>query len=202
MTLRVPAVVSLALISGLAFAHGRSKKLSVPPAFQTAHTVFVESVDGEADRPGVSDADRTAIEQVQEGVKEWNRYTLVDSPEKADLVIVVRKGHAVGDADHMGMGPRPRPIEPPPPPGAQPGVPQPGRNASASMGSVAMGGDDIAEQDMLRVYTINDKGRRKGPIWSQQMDGGLSGPSPRLFQELKAAVEISYPQQAAQQPAK
>lgn len=201
MTLRIPAVVSLVLISGLAFAHGRSKKLSVPAAFQTAHTVFVESVDGEADRPGVSDADRTAIQQIQEALKEWNRYTLVDAPEKADLVIVVRKGHAVGDADHMGMGPRPRPIEPPPPPGATPALPQPGMNASASMGSVAMGGDDIAEQDMLRVYTINNKGKRKGPIWSQQMDGGLNGPNVRLFQQLKAAVEITYPQQAAQQPA-
>jgi len=199
MRLRIPTVASLVLSLGVGTAHAHSKKLSVPPVFQTAHSVFVECVDGDADRPGVSVADRTAIREVQEGLKEWNRYTLVDSPEKADLVIVVRKGHAVGDADHLGLGPQPKAIEPPPPPGQPMRPPTAGGNTE--YGSAAMGGDDIAEQDMLRVYTVNQKGRLKGPIWSRQMDGGLDGPSVRLFQELKAAVEITYPSQAAQQSA-
>ena len=196
MKFRIPTIVSVVVIPGLAFAHGHSKKLSVSDAFQTAHTAFVECVDGQADRPGVSDADRRAIEEVQEGLKEWNRYALVDSPEKADLVIVVRKGHSVGDADHLGLGPQPRPVEPPPPPG-QP-IRQPIAGGNTAYGSAAMGGDDIAEQDLLRVYTVNKKGKRKGPIWSQEMEDGLDGPSVRLFQQLKAAVEITYPQQAAQ----
>jgi hypothetical protein len=199
MKLRILAGVLLVMILGFSSAHASSKKLSVPPAFQTAHSVYVECVDGEANRPGVNDADRTAIQQVQEGLKEWNRYTLVSSPEKADLVIVVRKGHAVGDADHLGLGEQPRPIEPPPPPGQPMRPPTAGGNTA--YGSAAMGGDDIAEQDMLRVYTVNEKGKLKGPIWSQQMDGGLTGPSVRLFQQLKAAVEITYPSQTAQQPA-
>lgn len=197
MKLRIPAVLSFVLILGLPLAHARTqKKLSVPQAFQTAHTVYVESVDGNADRPGVSDADRRAIQEVEEGLKEWNRYALVDAPEKADLVMVVRKGHAVGDADHMGLGPAPRAVEPTPRPGYPPALPQSG--ADTSVGSVAMGGDDIAEQDLLRVYIINKKGKRKGPIWSQEMDGGLEGPSVRLFRQLKAAVEITYPSQAEQ----
>lgn len=199
MKLRIFAIfpfVALACV-GVAYGYHGKKKLNVPAAFQTAHTVFVQSADGEASRPGVSEADRMAIEQVMEGLKEWNRYTLVDSQQKADLVIVVRKGHAVGDADHLGLGERPRPPEPPPAPGRPTLPPTPGANTT--MGTAAMGGDDIAEQDMLRVYTVNAKGKMKGPIWSQQMDGGLNGPDVRLFQQLRAAVEITYPQQ--QQPA-
>lgn len=200
MKSRIPVVFSVIVILGAGMAYGRhAKKLTVPPVFQTAHTVFVESVDGEASKPGVTDADRTAIQQVQVALKEWNRYTLVDSPHKADLVIEVRKGHAVGDADHLGLGPQPRPIEPPPPPGRPDVQPTPGANVHE--GSAAMGGDDIAQQDLLRVYAVNAKGKLKGPIWSREMDGGLNGPSVQLFQELKAAVEITYPSQTAQQPA-
>lgn len=196
---RIGALLCLAALAGAGSAYARhGKKLTVPPAFQTAHTVFVQSADGEASRPGVSEADRMAIQQVTEAVKEWNRYTLADSPQKADLVIVVRKGHSVGDSDHVGLGMQPRPPEPSPVPGNPTMPPQPGANTS--MGTPAMGGDDIAEQDMLRVYTVNAKGKMKGPIWSQQMDNGLNGPAVRLFQQLRAAVEITYPQQPAQQP--
>lgn len=201
MKSRIVALFCFAALAsaGSAYAH-HGKKLTVPPAFQTAHTIFVQSADGEASRPGVSEADRMAIQQVMAAVKEWNRYTLVDSPRKADLVIVVRKGHAVGDSDHLGLGMQPRPPEPSPVPGNPTLPPQPGANTS--MGTAAMGGDDFAQQDLLRVYTVNAKGKMKGPIWSQQMDGGLNGPDVRLFQQLRAAVEITYPQQPAQQPAK
>ncbi|MFP5235501.1 MAG: hypothetical protein ACLGSD_06340 [Acidobacteriota bacterium] len=200
MKSRIFALFCLGALAGAGAAYARhGKKLTVPPAFQTAHTVFVQSADGEASRPGVSEADRMAIQQVMAGLKEWNRYTLVDSAQKADLVIVVRKGHAVGDADHLGLGPRPQPMAPPTAPGNPTLPPTPGANTS--MGTPAMGGDDIAEQDTLRVYTVNAKGKMKGPIWSQQLDGGLNGPDVRLFQQLRAAVEITYPQQPAQQPA-
>lgn len=198
MKLRISAALSALLLVTACVAHAKSKKPTVAAVFQTAHTVYVESVDGDISKPGVSRADREAVQQVKAALKEWNRYKLVDTPQDAALVIVVHKGHAVGDADHLGLGPRPRPIEPPPPVGESGMQPRPGSNIQDA--SAAMGGDDIAEQDMLRVYTVNQKGRLKGPIWSREMDGGLDGPSARLLRQLQAAVEITYPMQTAQQP--
>ncbi len=194
----VPAIVSALLILSGGVAHGKTKKLTVPPVFQSAHTVYVESVDGDMSKPGVSDADREAIQEVREAVREWNRYMLAESREKSDLIIVIRKGHAVGDADHLGLGLRPKMPEPPPPPGSNAPLHVPGSNTQDA--SAAMGGDDIADQDLLRVYTPSPKGKLKRPVWSREMDQGLSGPELRLFRELKAAVEITYPSEPAQQP--
>ena len=190
---RFVALVALASVS-CSVAHAKNKKLQVPEVFQTAHSVYVECTDGEINRPGLRAADHEAILQVQEAVREWNRYQLAPSRDKADLVIVVRKGHAVGDQDHLGLGLHP--VAP------QPLAPRPGeRNVDThptdQTGSVGNGGDDIAAQDLLRVYTVKEKGKLKGPIWSREMDGGLNGPTVQLMMELKAAVEITYPRDAA-----
>ncbi len=195
MRSRLIALLALSAL-GCSIAQARPKKLEVAPAFQTAHTVYVESVDGEASRPGVSPADREAIQIVQEAVREWNRYTLVESRANADLVIVIRKGHAVGDQDHLGLGQHPRLPEPPP---MRPGMQSTGMAAHPidQNASVGTGGDDIASQDLLRVYTVSEKGKLKGPLWARELDAGLDGPSVRLLQELKAAVEITYPSQPA-----
>lgn len=185
----------IAPVSGLAYG---KKKLKVPVAFQTARTVHVECMDGDITSPNVSPADHQAILQMEAELQQWGRYRLVDSQHDADLVIVVRKGHAVGDSDHLGLGPQPKAPEPAPVMGRPNTLPVAGGDIHD--GSAAMGGDDIAEQDLLRVYTVNEKGKLKGPIWSSQIDGGLNGPSPRLFQEMRTAVEIVYPAQTAQQP--
>lgn len=199
MQSRTPALLFTFAILCSTVSQAKGKKLQVSEVFQNAHAVYVESTEGDLSRPGVRQADRDAALQVLAALKDWNRYSLAASRDQADLVIVVRKGHAVGDQDHLGLGPQPKEIEPPPPPGQPPRLPHSGldtRDASASMG-----GDAIAEQDMLRVYTVNEKGKLKGPVWSREMDGGLNGPSVRLLQELKAAVELTYPMQAAAQPA-
>ncbi len=192
------AIAGITMLS-FALAHAKNKKLQVPEIFQTAHSVYVESVDGELSKPGLSQADRQAILQVQEAIREWNRYTLALSRDKADLIVVVRKGHNVGDQDHLGLGPHPSM--------PQPGALQPGQERTMQAhptdqnASVGTGGDDIAMQDLLRVYTLNEKGKLKGPVWARELDGGLDGPSVRLLLELKSAVEITYPRDAAPQTA-
>jgi hypothetical protein len=191
------ALIALASVC-CTVALAKNKKLQVPEVFQTAHSVYVECPDGELTKPGLNQADREAILQVQQAFREWNRYTLAPSRDKADLVIVVRKGHAVGDQDHIGLGPHPVMPQPPPPLPGQDSVMR--AHPTDQNASVGTGGDDIAMQDLLRVYTLNEKGKLKGPVWSREMDGGLSGPTVRLVMELKAAVEITYPRDAAPVP--
>jgi len=191
-------IVGIAALS-FSLAHAKTKKLQVPEIFQTAHSVYVESTDGELSKPGLSQAERQAILQVQEAIREWNRYTLAPSRDKADLIVVVRKGHHVGDQDHLGLGLHPAMVQPPAiQPGEEPRMQAHQTDQNASVGT---GGDDIAMQDLLRVYTLNEKGKLKGPVWARELDGGLDGPSVRLLLELKSAVEITYPRDAAPQPA-
>jgi hypothetical protein len=192
-----PGHVALFAITAFAcsLAHAKNKKLQVPELFQTAHSVYVESIDGEINKPGLNKAEHDAILQVQEAIREWNRYTLAPSRDKADLVIVVRKGHNVGDQDHLGLGPHPAM---PQPPALQPGQARTMQaHPTDQNASVGTGGDDIATQDLFRVYTLNEKGKLKGPVWARESDGGLEGPSVRLLMELKSAVEITYPRDAA-----
>lgn len=187
------AIVGITALS-FSLAHAKTKKLQVPEVFQTAHSIYVESIDGEISRPGLSQADREAILQVQEGIRQWNRYALAPSRDKADLIVVVRKGHKVGDQDHLGLGLHPvtpQPLSP------RPGERLPESHPTDQTGSVGNGGDDISMQDLLRVYTLNEKGKLKGPVWARESDGGLDGPSVRLLLELKSAVEITYPRDAA-----
>src|SRR5665213_836518 len=108
MKLRSLPTLLMVVFFSLASAQAKSKKNEVSPVFQTAHTVYVESIDGDIAHPGLSQADRQAILQVQQAVREWNRYALTDHREKADMIIVVRKGHSVGDQDHLGLGPHPQ----------------------------------------------------------------------------------------------
>jgi hypothetical protein len=189
---------SLALFAAMllcfAMAHAKNKKLQVPEVFQTAHSVYVESTDGELSKPGLKQADREAILQVEEALREWNRFALAPSRDKADLIIVVRKGHAVGDQDHMGLGLHPSTPQPVP---LHTGERTVDTHPTDPTGSAGNGGDDFAMQDLLRVYTLNEKGKLKGPVWAREMDGGLNGPTVRLVMELKAAVEITYPRDAA-----
>ena len=192
---RLIALIGLACVCSV--AHAKNKKLEVPEVFATAHSVYVECTDGEINKPGLTAADHEAILQVEEALREWNRYTLAPSRDKADLIIVVHKGHVVGDQDHTNLGPHPATSQPPPQ--------QPGRDAVLGgrpmepITPVGTGSEMIAIEDLLRVYTLNEKGKLKGPVWSREMDGGLDGPTVRLVMELKAAVEITYPRDAPSQ---
>lgn len=192
MNPRTTAVLVTLPLLLLGIADAKSKKLQVSTAFQAAHTVWVESVDGDIRKPGVSEADRRTVLLLDAGINGWGRYSLAPSRDRADIVIVIRKGHAVGDQDHLGLGMQPKEIEPPPPPGRPQAMPHSQLNTLDATPS--MGGDDIAMQDLFRVYVPNRKGKLK-KVWSSEMDGGLNPPTLQLFQQWKAAIEITYPTQ-------
>src|SRR5580692_941420 len=101
MRRNLPAFVLLLAIAGPATA--KSKKPSVPEAFETAHTVFVEARD-DRDITDISldPENREAILDVQSGIQDWGRYTLSRSRRDADLILVVYKGRVARDQPNPG----------------------------------------------------------------------------------------------------
>ena len=158
-------------------------------------------------KPGLYPEDRQAIADVMDRMRDWKRYAITPNREQADLVFVVRKGRLVGQQDHVGLGLGPHPR------GPQPGVLQPGQasnptTAERRAGVSPTNGNEVGAagevgppDDLLRVYTLNPNGKLIGPIWSRQMEDGLAGPSVRLLEQLKDAVEKAYPPEAAKETA-
>src|SRR5579863_3930160 len=82
----VPAV-SLAPKVSLA----REKKPNVSAVFRNATFVYVESPEGDIYRPGLYPPDRQAIGDVEDALREWNRYKLTTRRADADIVVVVQR---------------------------------------------------------------------------------------------------------------
>lgn len=96
MPRRVPLVLLISLLlSCISFAKKKNKQ-ELPDLVLDAHTVLVV-IDPEAGEPVTNPiANRTARENVENALTKWGRFHLVMSPQTADLVIAVRKGHAGG----------------------------------------------------------------------------------------------------------
>ncbi len=200
-------VLPLILLCVLGVGHSKPKKPAVPVVFQNARYVYVEAVSGDIMKPGLYPEDRQAIADVTDGLRDWKRYAITPRREQADLVFVVRKGRLVGEQDHVGVSNSPG-IQSPQPGGLNPGqpgsgMPSQGRGPAPMGGSTEMGA--AAEvgppEDLLRVYTLNPDGKLIGPVWSREMEDGLSAPAVRLLAQLKDAVEKAYPPEAAKPPA-
>ncbi len=83
----------LVLLPTLAFAQSQNKKKhSIPAVFDNAHYVWVESTDGDIFTPGLLPADRHAIVDVQNALRNWGRYVLTPDRSDAELIFVVRTG--------------------------------------------------------------------------------------------------------------
>lgn len=194
----------LLLLLFIAVGVAQSKPKKVAAVFQNAHSIYVEAADGDILKPGLNPEDRQAIADVQERLRDWNRYVITTHREQADLVLVVRKGRQAGQQDHAGMGPRAQRSQPP--------TLAPGQ--TSAMGPTSrigqMPGTDGTEvgsaseigppTDLLRVYTLGANGKMMGPIWSREMDEGLDGPSVRLVEQLKSEIEKAFPPESAKQP--
>jgi hypothetical protein len=182
------ALLSLLIaVLGLASAPAKSKKHpSLPDAFETAHTVFVESRDGDITDLKLPPEDRTAILDMQDAVQDWGRYSLSRSRIDADLILVLHKGRVWRDQSNttnpVGQHPSSShtPIQDP-------------ADASQSPGSNGSPDGLTHEKDELRVYTIQPDGKLKGPIWIDEQERGLNAPSLFLLQRLKSEIEKAYP---------
>jgi len=176
------------------------KKKDVPALFNTARYVYVQAEDGDIMNPRLFPEDREAVADVQDELKDWNRYVVALNQSEAELVMVVRKGRLAGAQVHGGVGIGTAPELN----GAYPGSRNPtdpntrGGGVSTEIGGRAEAGPP---NDTLRVYSVNPDGSRGALLWTGGMQDGLNAPQVLLVKQLKQAVEHDYPQQNAGQPA-
>jgi hypothetical protein len=181
----------LILIPALALAQQKAKKHNdVPAVFQNASFVYVEAMDGDAMKPGLYPADRQAIVDVQDSLRDWNRYALATRREDAELALVVRKGRLASAQVHAGVSVGTRA----PNSGNSTSGPAPGQVGTGVDGvGVGAEGEVGPENDMLRVYLVSSDGKLTGPVWTREIQDGLDPPAVLLMQQLRTAVERAYP---------
>jgi hypothetical protein len=92
MTIRMRLVLLAFLLSVISLATVAKKKPQVPDYILKAQTVCV-IIDPDAGT-SLNDpfANKTAQDDVEKAIMSWHRYSLVQEPGRADLVIVIRKG--------------------------------------------------------------------------------------------------------------
>jgi hypothetical protein len=145
-------------------------KPSFPKFIANAKYVLVTTYFGDniADSR-VPPADRRAVIDVQDGIRDWGHYTLVYERKNADLIFLVRKGRTAeaegGPSIHLGS------------------------NRLPSVGSVT-DTDAGDPDDMLAVYNAS-LGIDTAPMWRDRMHDGLSGPDLKLLQEVRTKVEAA-----------
>jgi hypothetical protein len=187
----IPAILFLSLTPA-----AKAKKHDISPAFQTAKTVYVEAADGSYSNPGLLSGDRQAIQDLEQGLRRWGRYSLAEHPEGADLIFVVHKGRGSGTSDAAQPN-LPTPARSPAgtpagTPGGAPGGMTP--RAPGQIGdqdSVSSANEIGGDVDRLMVFTPDGYIKRKNPIWTREIRDGLDAPSFLLLGQLRDAVELA-----------
>jgi hypothetical protein len=131
---------------------------------------------------------------VEDSLRDWNRYNITIRREDADLIFVIRKGRPAAAQLHGNVS-VPSRTQPGQYPNQTPGQDQ-GQGPGPGYGGSGVGvrGEAGPDEDLLRVFIRNGDGKLVGPVWSRELDGGLDAPGVQLVQQLKAAVEKAYPQ--------
>jgi hypothetical protein len=181
--MKLAGLLAVVLLPTLVFAQNQNKKKhTVPAVFGTARYAWVESMDGDAFNPGLLPADRRAIADVQNALRDWGRYILTANRSDAELVFVVRTGRiAEGKIGGTVGAPNSGPV----------GNPSPGQQRPIGTG-VVFGGEVGPADDLLKVVMTNSQGRDI-QVWLRTAEDGLASPDVPLFEQLKTAVDRDYP---------
>jgi len=147
------------------------EKQSFPKMIVSAKYVLVTNYfsDNLAD-PRVPPLDRQAVIDVEDAMRDWGRYTLVNDRKDAELIILVRKGRTAETQNGIGIHA-----------GSNRPTPSVGPITDADAGD---------PQDMLAVYNAS-LGTDTAPIWRDRMTEGLSAPKVELVRELRTKVEAA-----------
>ncbi len=172
----------LGSLSLLIVAEAKNQKENIPAVFKNAVFVYVQAYNGDALNPHVIPDDRDAIYRVEQGLKAWNRYSVVYDRDKADLVFLVRKGRIASVSPGVEVGIRRQPQN------RNPSPPDPTRGAD----STAVGVDAEAgpPDDLLSVYMVSPSDTL---LWSHSLKGGLDAPGLTLLQRIEHEVDTAYP---------
>jgi hypothetical protein len=172
----------LGSLSLLIVAEAKNQKADLPAVFKNAVFVYVQAYNGDALNPHVIPDDRDAIYRVEQGLKAWNRYSIVYERDRADLVFLVRKGRiaSVTPGVEVGIGRHPQNRNPSPP------------DPTSSDDSVGVGVDAEAgpPDDLLSIYLETPSGAL---LWSHSLKGGLDAPGLPLLQRIEHEVDTTYP---------
>ncbi|HXY07277.1 MAG TPA: hypothetical protein VEI52_05415 [Terriglobales bacterium] len=208
MSVRGFALVSavLALIS-VAPAKDK-KKFLLPNYVLQAHTVYVV-IDPDA---GVSitnpNENRTAQEDVEKALSNWGRLSPVMSPQTADLVISIRKGHGRNVNPTIGGIPNDRPVIMQPTDGgirvgAQQGTPPP--VSDTTVGPPPSGPHPRTEigsaDDVFAVYRGQvEYPLDSPPVWRYTAKDALNSPNVPAVAQFRKVIEEAEKQQQAKKP--
>jgi len=179
--MKLTRLLALVLLPTLLFAQSQGKKKNtVFAAFKTARYVWVESMDGDIFSPNLLPADRRAIGDVQNALRDWGRYVLTPNRSDAELIFVVRTGRRAeaevgGTVGRPNSGPLGHPTQP-----------------TGAGGGAIFGGEVGPADDLLKVI-MPTSGGRGTQVWFRTEDGGLASPDVPLFEQLREAVDHDYP---------
>jgi hypothetical protein len=168
----------LGSLSLLIVAEAKNQKANLPAVFKNAVFVYVQAYNGDALNPHVIPDDRDAIYRVEQGLKAWNRYSIVYDRDKADLVFLVRKGRiaSVTPGVEVGIGRQNQNRNP-----SQPGA------VSTAVGVDAEAGPP---DDLLSIYMAAPS---DSLLWSHSLKDGLDAPGLPLLQRIEHEVDTTYP---------
>lgn len=196
--------LALVLLPAIALAENKAKKPKVAEAINQAHLAYVQSVDGEETKPGLTKEDMQAIANVRSALRVWGRYTLTDDRSKADLIFEIhtarrRQGDSGDVFGHSpqgggsGMGATPNDMP----------APQGGQFGQGHESGMNVNDYSAFDVDRLEVCQLKPNGKLAHPLWSRSMENGLNPQRLPLFVAFRDEVEKAYPSPpaSAQQPA-
>lgn len=200
MPRRIALVLLIALLpSCMSFAKKKNKQ-ELPNLVLDAHTVLVV-IQPEAGEPVTNPtANRSARENVENALTKWGRFHLVMSPQTADLVIAVRKGHARGPTiSNSPADDRPVILQPNDgevrigaQQGRPPGVssPGPGQNRGPHIGN-----EIGSSEDSFQVYLGGvEYPLDAAPIWRYMGKNALDAPAVAAVSQFQKAIDESEKQ--------
>lgn len=196
------ATILFIVLSVVPLAAKNKKKVVLPDYVLRAETVQVV-IDPNAGEP-VRDpfANRKARENVEAALTKWGRFRLVLEGQSADLIFVVRKGHASGPAvRNMPTDNRPVIIQPnagdvrvAAQQGHAPGLQNPGLGPPDT--SPRVDNEIGPSEDILALY----QGRVDYPldapaVWRYLGKDALEGPQVKAVEQFKQAITEAEKQQ-------
>lgn len=158
----------------------KKKKPEVPQAVVVAQFVYITSFNGDIFSSRTSFAERQVLSATEEAVRSWGRYRVVNHPDEADIMLIVKPS---GNANlRTGVGTPP--LGP-----VQIGGPTDPRNAGGI--GIGSGADASSAPDDMLMVSLHptDDPAEASSVWRRSSRNGLQGKKPALIEQLRKDVE-------------